>query len=135
MAYTGRRVEDRLATSLADRVQFISGTIAYNTVGAATGVAIGTLPAHAIITSIIVSVTAIFNAETTNVLTVGKAGALGAFVAAAGVSEAAVATTTLTTANGSVGATAVPVLAAYSYTGAAPSTGAARVTILYVVPA
>ena len=113
-------------------VQFIQGTIAFDTSGAATGVAMGTLPANSYILDIMVKVDTVFNAGSTNVLTVGKTGTLNAFVAAADVNEASATAQRVTTGIGSIGSTAVPVLIAYAQTGGAATTGAATVTIAYV---
>ena len=113
-------------------VQFIQGTIAYNTAGAATGVAMGTLPANSYIIDIVVKVTTAFNAGTTNVLKVGKTGTLGAYVDTADVDETSATAQRVTTGIGSIGSTAVPVLISYAETGTAASTGAATVTIAYI---
>lgn len=50
---------------------FYAGSVAFDTTGIGTGVAIFEAPADMIITQVCVDVTAAFNAGTTNVLTVG----------------------------------------------------------------
>ena len=112
-------------------VQYIQGSVAFDTATVATGVSIGTLPANAYILDIIVKVDTVFNAATTNVLQVGKTGTLGAYAGTGDVNEASATAQRVTTGIGSIGATAVPVLVSYTQTGGAATTGAATVTIAY----
>lgn len=113
-------------------VRFIQGSIAFDTADAATGVAMGTLPANSYIVDIVVDVTTAFNAGSTNVLTVGKTGTLDAYAAAGDVDETSATAQRVTTGIGTIGSTAVPVLIAYAQTGDAATTGAATVTITYI---
>jgi hypothetical protein len=46
----------------------------FNDAGVSTGVLVGTIPAGSIITAVIVQIATVFNAATTNVLTVGTTG-------------------------------------------------------------
>lgn len=113
-------------------VQFIQGTIAYNTSGAATGVSMGTLPANSYIIDIVVKVDTAFNAGSTNVLKVGKTGTLGAYVDTSHVDETSATAQRVTAGIGTVGTSAVDVLISYAQTGTAATTGAATVTIAYI---
>lgn len=113
-------------------VQFIQGTIAYNTSGAATGVSMGTLPANSYIIDIVVKVDTAFNAGTTNVLKVGKTGTLGAYADTSHVDETSATAQRVTAGIGTVGTSAVDVLISYAQTGTAATTGAATVTIAYI---
>jgi hypothetical protein len=116
-------------------VQAITATVAFNTLGIGTAdtVKVGTLPAGAQVLETIVRVTAVFNAATTNVLTVGtSSGSNADFVGAAAVNEGATGTTVVLTANDLAIAADTPIYAKYTQTGTAATTGAAVITITYV---
>jgi len=111
-------------------------TVNYNDAGIASGVGKQVLPAGAIIIGTDVVVETVFNAGTTNVLTVGtNAASYNNIVAAADVNEAAVAITKdispTGTALGPLAAD-VQVFAMYAQTGAPATTGKADVIIKYV---
>jgi hypothetical protein len=108
----------------------------YNTPGIATGVAFdNSLPANAVILAVLVEIITVFNAVTTNVVTVGtNSPTFNDLVAAADVNEAAVATTRVERGiGGSImrgTADKVPKVM-YTQSGTAATTGDAEVTILY----
>lgn len=132
-ASVGNRRND-IARAFANRVRYVTGSVAFNTPGVATGVSIGTIPANSIVSDIVVIVTAVFNAATTNVLQVGRLGTLGAFAGTADVNEASATAQRVTTGLGNVGATDVDVLVSYTQTGTAATTGAATVVITFINP-
>lgn len=105
----------------------------YNDAGIANGVYGFTLPLGAFITSVLVEIVTIFNAATTNVLTVGANATFDDIVAAADVNEAAVAVTSVTRALGrSIAATAAKdVYVKYTQTGTAATAGQAEIVIMY----
>jgi hypothetical protein len=117
-------------------VHYLRIAVNYNDPGIAAGVAKQTLPAGAIIIGTDVLVTTVFNAATTNVLTVGCAGVADNIVAAADANEAALG---LTQNIKPTGTALVPLAAdslvkvAYTQTGAAATTGKAIVIVKYVV--
>lgn len=125
---------DVLARLAASRVRFITGSVAFNTPNVATGVSIGSIPAGSFITDILVHVTAVFNAATTNVLQVGRLGTLGAYAGTADVNEASATVQRVTTGLGPVGASDVDVLVSYTQSGTAATTGAATVYIMFANP-
>lgn len=106
--------------------------IAFNTPGVGGGISMGAVPAGAIITSVDVHVTAIFNAATTNVLVVGTAGTADAYLAAADVNEGAVGFTRYS-GKAAVVATPTEVFVRFTESGAAATTGAAVVMVNYVL--
>lgn len=113
-------------------VHYYRKTVNFNDTGIAAGIRFGTLPAGAEIVNTVVKVKTVFNAATTNVLTVGTT-ALGVdIVAAADVNEAAVASTTVLTGNALTIAADTPIFAAYTQTGTAATTGQAVIIIAYV---
>lgn len=109
-------------------LQSIEGAIAYNVADPFT-VALGTLPAGCTLVKAEVQVDTVFNAATTNVLTVGTVAAPDAYVAAGDVNEAATGLNTkiLNTAI----AAATPVVAKFTQTGGAATTGAAKIVLYY----
>lgn len=125
------------ATRQAPRqvVNSLKDTVNYNDAGIATGVAWdNALPQGAFIVDVLVEVVTVFNAGTTNVLTVGtNAATYNNIVAAGDVNEAAAAVTRVTTGLGrSVAASAdVVPFSMYTQTGTAATTGQAVVCIIY----
>jgi hypothetical protein len=113
-----------------------SAPIAYTTTSAAT---VAVLPAGSQITNIFVDVTTAFNAGTNNVITIQTAG--GSSLATVTATSANIttgrATVVLTAAQMAtilnVGTTDLIVQAVFAGTGTAASTGAATITIQYVV--
>jgi hypothetical protein len=115
--------------------QVITRTINYNDTGIASGLLIGTLPIGAVIQNWRATVETLFNAGSTNPISIGTT-ATGVEVAAtasitsgtAGVYTGSPATTTAwskTTAN-------TPIYTAYIQTGTAAGTGKAHIVIEYV---
>lgn len=116
-------------------VQYITETARFNTLGIGTAdtVLVGTLPAGAQILSCIVRVTAVFNAATTNVLTVGtSAGSNADIVGAADVTEGSLGTVIVDTGAGLAFSADTPIYVKYTQSGTAATTGAAVITITYV---
>jgi len=99
-------------------------------------VAVGTLPAEAIITSVIVQVDTAFNAGTTNVLTCGGVGTEEAYVSIASLNETS-ATAQLVKGTATLTSALVSPLALkafYSQSGDAATAGSARLSIHFYVP-
>lgn len=116
------------------QVAFLRRSVAFDTplIGTAGKVPLGTLPANAIITGIIIKVATVFNAATTNVLTVGSASNDSLLVADADLDELEADTTI---AFGSVGFSSTSdtqLFIKYAQTGTAATTGAATVIVLFV---
>ena len=111
----------------------LTGEISYDVTSPYT-VEIGTIPAGAIVIGTLVDVETVFNAATTNVLVVGTASDDDHYVAAGDVDETTAAGTWVTDKSETVSADTA-VYAKYTQTGTAATTGKARVTILYAVPA
>lgn len=115
-------------------VHYARFAVNYNDAGIASGVAKQTLPAGAIVLNTDVLVTTVFNAATTNVLTVGLNGATANNLVGSGdVNEASA------QMFGSIVPTATqplsadtPIYVKYTQTGTAATTGAAVVIVKYV---
>ena len=118
-------------TNIAGVLSAITTTIAFSDTAA---VSIGTLPANAQIVDINIDTTTAFNAATTNTVTVGKTGTAAAFATTTSVTStgrASVATTGVYSAWANTGSAELDATVTFSQTGAAATTGAARVTIVY----
>lgn len=120
----------------SQQVGYLRFAVNFNDAGIAAGVGKQWLPKGAIIIGTDVYVGTVFNAATTNVLTVGLVGGAADLIAAAGdINEAA---TGLTQNIKPTGAALGPLSAdkqvsvTYTQTGAAATTGAAVVIIKYV---
>jgi hypothetical protein len=119
---------------LLGNVQSVVRPVAFNTpgIGTADTIKIGTLPAGAQIVSCIVRLTVAFNAGTTNVLTVGTSvGSNADIVSASDVNEGVIGTTIVSTGAGLSFAANTAVYVRYTQTGAAATTGAAVITLIY----
>jgi hypothetical protein len=118
------------------QVHYLRFRVRYNDTGIATGVGKQFLPAGAIIIGTDVHVAAVFNAGTTNVLTIGtNAATYDNIIAAADVNEAATGLTQNVKPTGAaLGPLAadVRVFAMYTQTGTAASAGDAYVVIKYI---
>lgn len=116
-------------------VNTLKKTVNFNTAGIATGVAFDNpLPQGAFITRVLVEVVTVFNAATTNVLTVGTVAATyNNIVNAADVNEAATGVYEATRGLGrSLAAAAdTTVFAMFTQTGTAATTGQAIIVIEY----
>ena len=109
-------------------------TVNFNDPNITTGVAFdNSLPAGAVILQVMVEIVTVFNAVTTNVLTVGTvATAYNNIVAAGDVNEAATGVTLVTRGLGqSLTAADVVPFAMYTQSGTAATTGQAVITILF----
>lgn len=116
------------------QTHYLRKAVAHNTTGIASGISMGWLPAGAQILRTGVHVTQVFNAATTNVLTVGTAADSGLdnIVAAGDINEAAVAFTSVTTGATVVLAADTEIKVSYTQTGTAATTGAAIIVLEYV---
>lgn len=111
-------------------LQVVSGVINFNVASPFT-VSLGTIPKGATILHTVVEVSTAFNAGTTNVLVVGNATTDNAYVAAGDVNEAAAGTTIVGKRTALTADTVV--LAKYTQTGTAATTGVAVVTVYFSV--
>lgn len=116
-------------------IQVLAFTLNFDTTGASSGVAIGTLPAGAVIQSWRATVETAFNAGSTNPITIGTT-ATGAEVAASASitsGTAGVYTGSPAAAGGWKKQTAdQAIYASYIPTGTAATTGKAHITVMYV---
>lgn len=120
------------APGLYDRPVVVAADIAFNTAGAAAGIALGTIPAGSVVTRAWFEVLTAFNAATTNVITVGYTGNLSAYLGAADVTEG---TPGVTPAGGKGPFAAETadrdLVVAYTQTGTAATTGTGRAYVEY----
>lgn len=118
------------------QVHYIRFTVNYNDTGISSGVVKGTIPADAQIVGILANIQTVFNAATTNVLTLGTTSAATQYVAAGDLDETAAATTQIapSAAWGSVSRPSVDtdVYVKYAQTGTAATTGKATFVISFV---
>lgn len=116
-------------------VNTLKKTVNFNDAGVAAGVAFDNyLPQNAFIENVLVEITAVFNATTTNVLTVGTNGpSYNNIVAAGDLNEAALGVTQVLRGWGRSLTAAGDVLpyAMYTQTGTAATTGQAVIVIFY----
>lgn len=115
------------------QVPYMRASVAYNTlnIGTAGKVPLGTLPANAIVTHMIVKNTAAWNGTGSNVLTVGTAADDDALLVDADIDETVVQTTVTFAAAGYTVTENTPLF--IKYAGTSASAGAATV-ILFFVP-
>ncbi len=121
--------------SYLQNVCYIAKAVAYNTTGisAAGTFLVGVIPAGSMITAHTTVITEVFNAATTNVLTLGTAADDDMFVAAADITEGTLGRYTAMTGVGPFVVTAdTPVYARYTQTGTAATTGAAYVSLNFI---
>jgi len=111
----------------------IGGGIAFN-VAAPFRVSLGLLPKGAAIMGAVVGVPEVFNAGTTNVVTVGTLADPDLLVEAGDVKEAAVGTTLVCHRGGGLLLADTEFFVWYTQTGAAATTGAAIIGLLYGIP-
>lgn len=116
-------------------INTLKKTVNFNDAGIGSGVAFeNSFPQAAFITQVLVEIVTVFNAGTTNVLTVGTvATAYNNIVAAADVNEAATGVTAVTTGLGRslTAAADITPFAMYAQTGTAATTGVAVICISY----
>lgn len=123
-----------------EQVHYLRKDVNYATPNIATAgmVSLGKIPANAVVLRVMVGVTTVFNAATTNVLTVGTAGAASALVDAAGTGTSAdestvgVYTCKPATLAGLLSASAeTELFVQYTQSGTAATTGAAWIVVEY----
>lgn len=116
-------------------VHYLRKTVTYSDANIATGIAFpNQLPAYAQILSTYVNVITAFNAQTTNVLTVGQnSSSYNDIVASGGVDETTTGMQVVTTGGGLNITTDVTPYVKYTQTGTAATTGKARIVIAYVI--
>lgn len=117
-------------------VHYLRKVVNYNDTNIATAdkVKVGRLPAGAFITNALVRVDTVFNAASTNVLTVGtNSGSDNNIVASGDVNEASAQTFVCTTGNGLSITADTDVFALYTQTGTAATTGKATIVIAYAL--
>jgi len=120
--------------------QVLAYTLNYSTTGASSGVAIGIVPAGAVIQSWRVTVETTFNAGTTNPITIGTTATGTEIMAAASITNYNTSSNTVGVYTGSPAAAGgwakttadTTVYTAYIPTGTASSTGKAHIVIEYV---
>lgn len=118
------------------QVHYLRKSVAFNTADIATGVKVGTLPAGAKVVDAVTHVTTVFNAATTNVLTAGtNSTAYDNIVGAADVTEGTVGgyRAAIVTAGAQTLSADTVVYARYTQSGAAATTGAATIMVMYVL--
>jgi hypothetical protein len=124
---TGRHLHEQ-------QTHYIRARVRFNTPGIATGIPIGKLPIGALIKSVTVCVETVFNAATTNVLTVGLSDESTTFddlVNAAAVNEGATGVTVVNNATRLVTTSFLDVIAQFTQSGTAATTGAATIVVEY----
>lgn len=115
-------------------VCYLRKEVAFNTSGIDTGVAMNaSVPPNSIIIGTSVSIDTVFNAASTNVLTVGTVStAYNNLIAAGDVDETSLGVTTITSKSIKTGSSSTDVYIKYAQTGTAATTGAATVVVMYV---
>lgn len=119
----------------SQNVQTISRTVNYNdtNIGTSDKVKVGTLPAGAQLLPAVVNVLTVFNAATTNVLTVGTSGGSDADIVAAGdVDEGSTGGTLVARGLGLAFSADTDIYVKYTQTGTAATTGKAQIVIPFV---
>lgn len=121
-------------STVTQQLPYFRAAVAYNTpnIDTAGKVPLGTLPAGAIVTGMLVKISTVFNAATTNVLTVGTAEDDAAILGATDIDELEADTTVTFTAYGYKVDVATPLFIKYEQTGTAATAGAATVILFYV---
>lgn len=121
--------------SYLQNVAYIAKAVGFDTsgIGSAGQVLVGVIPAGSMITGHTTVIIEVFNAATTNVLTLGTAADDDMFVAAADITEGTLGRYTALTGAGPFVVTAdTPVYARYTQTGTAATTGRAYVALQYI---
>lgn len=136
LALTAPKGNTTVATrsNTTQQTSYYRATVNFNDGGIASAIQFGTLPAGSSIVDVQVEIVTVFNAVTTNVLTVGTTTTATEIVAAADVNELATGVTKVTRGLGqSLTASAdTPLYAKYTQTGTAATTGQAIVTIQFI---
>lgn len=116
-------------------VHYLRKTVTYSDAGISTGIAFNApLPAYAQILSTYANVITAFNAQTTNVLTIGtNSSSYNDIAAAGGIDETTTGMQVVTTGGGLNITTDTTVYVKYTQTGTAATAGKARIVIAYVI--
>ncbi|SCW56926.1 hypothetical protein SAMN02927924_01428 [Sphingobium faniae] len=118
------------------QTHYLRKDVAYDTVGIASGVLIGTVPKGSKVTGVHVYIDTAFNAATTNVLTAGTTGTGTNLIAASDVTEGTAGyyapADGTNQARGLAFAADTDLFVSYTQTGAAATAGAATVIVEYV---
>lgn len=119
------------------QVHYLTKSVTYSDAGISTGTTVkfnAQLPANAFITESYVDVKTVFNAGSTNVLTVGtNSGTANDIIAAGDVNEASAQVFSVTGVGVLNTSTPLDVYVNYTQTGTAAGTGAADIVVAYVV--
>lgn len=116
-------------TTISKSVKQISGVVKYTDTA---GVVLFTIPQNSVPLRWTVNVTTAFNAAGTDLLDIGKPGSTEFY--AKDVDVSATGNTSVVSLNSDETTTQVAILATYSYTSTAPTTGQATVTLEYIDP-
>lgn len=121
----------------SQNVHFIGKDVTYATTGIGTAdtVKVGRIPAGSMLMPAQVRITTVFNAATTNVLTVGQNATANTDIVAAGeLNEGATGVTIVGTGCALTFANDTDIYVRYTQTGTAATTGAATIIIPYIPP-
>lgn len=121
-------------SNVTQQVHYFRATVNYNTLNIDTTakVPLGTLPANAIVTGVLIKIVTAFNAATTNVLTVGTSADAAALVAGADLDETVAGTTISFSQVGYMPTADTALFIKYTQTGTAASAGQAVVIVSFV---
>lgn len=119
---------------ITQQVPYFRASVSFDTVniGTAGKVPLGTLPAGAIVTDLLIRVSEAFNAATTNVLTIGTAADDDSLLGATDLDELEVDTTEAFVAKGYKVTVDTPLFIKYAQTGTAASAGAADIILTFI---
>ena len=119
------------------QTHYIRKDFTFADTGIGSGVYIGTIPANALITGVMLAVQTAFNAATTNTAALGSAAGGAQLMAATSIASAGVATGTVVAATGGVLSPTAPVdlYLTYAQTGAAATAGVGSVVVHYTIAA
>lgn len=122
-------------SNVTQQEHYFRAAVSFDTplIATAGKVPLGTLPAGAIVTGMLVKIVTAFNAATTNVLTVGTAADASAVLGATDIDELEVDITQAFAAYGYNPTTDTPLFIKYEQTGTAATAGSA-IVILFFVP-
>lgn len=117
----------------APHIHFIRRSVSLNDLilGAAAGVLVGTLPANAFITDVLVRIDQPFDAGSTNVLTVGTNATVDNLAGSGDVTEGSTQTQLIATGNGLAMPVDTDVFVKYVQTGTPAGNGQATVLVAY----
>ncbi len=117
------------------QTHYLRKTVAFNTVVSGSSVTVGVVPASSVVLRACAVVTTVFDAGTTNTISIGVAGATAGLLSAAdiGTTAGVKISTLISTAASAVifPTTELAIIATYGRTGTAPSAGSAVVIVEY----